>query len=286
MAEDARANRPDQATAEAEAAALPRLPVQAGEDYLRLMERLRETVADRPDDVQGQRLLARNEAALGNFADARAAQERVVALLGDAAAGQDYADLADLMVLGAGGYVSPEAEAALARALERDPTNGAARDYSGLLMIQVGRPDLGFRLWSGLLEQSRPDDPWVGPIASQIRGLAQIAGERNYQMPQLSAAPLPPAPPPGPTTEQVEAAADMTPEERMEMIRGMVTGLSDRLASEGGPPEDWARLIGALGVLGEAEQARAIAEEAEEVFAGNDPALSMIAEARIRAGLD
>jgi cytochrome c-type biogenesis protein CcmH len=286
MAEDARANRPDQATAEAEAAALPRLPVQAGEDYLRLMERLRETVADRPDDVQGQRLLARNEAALGNFADARAAQERVVALLGDAAAGQDYADLADLMVLGAGGYVSPEAEAALARALERDPTNGAARYYSGLLMIQVGRPDLGFRLWSGLLEQSRPDDPWVGPIASQIRGLAQIAGERNYQMPQLSAAPLPPAPPPGPTTEQVEAAADMTPEERMEMIRGMVTGLSDRLASEGGPPEDWARLIGALGVLGEAEQARAIAEEAEEVFAGNDPALSMIAEARIRAGLD
>jgi cytochrome c-type biogenesis protein CcmH len=49
------------------------------------MERLRTTVAERPDDVQGQRLLARNEAALGNYAAARAAQERVVALLGEAA---------------------------------------------------------------------------------------------------------------------------------------------------------------------------------------------------------
>jgi cytochrome c-type biogenesis protein CcmH len=91
---------------------------------------------------------------------------------------------------------------------------------------------------------------------------------------------------PGPTAEQMEAAAEMSPEERMEMIRGMVGGLSDRLATEGGPVEDWARLIGALGVLGEAEQARAIADEAEEVFAGDDLALSMIAEARMRAGLE
>jgi cytochrome c-type biogenesis protein CcmH len=78
----------------------------------------------------------------------------------------------------------------------------------------------------------------------------------------------------------------MSDAERMEMIRGMVEGLSDRLATEGGPPEDWARLIGALGVLGNAEQAAAIADEAEQVFAGNDAALSLIAEARMRAGLN
>jgi cytochrome c-type biogenesis protein CcmH len=84
----------------------------------------------------------------------------------------------------------------------------------------------------------------------------------------------------------MDAAAEMTPEARMEMIQGMVAGLSDRLATEGGPPEDWARLIGALGVLGNTEQAAAIAAEAEQVFAGNDAALSLIAEARTRAGLN
>ena len=58
----------------------------------------------------------------------------------------------------------------------------------------------------------------------------------------------------------------MTDDERTEMIRGMVDGLSDRLATEGGPASDWARLIGALGVLGETERAAAIWNEARDVF--------------------
>ncbi len=281
-AEAARANRPSQATAEAEVAALERLPVEASEEYLALMERLRATVAERPDDIQGQRLLARNEAALGNYVAAREAQARIMELLGDAATAQDHADHADLMVMAAGGYVSPEAEAALSRVLTQDPGNGAARYYTGLLMIQTGRPDLAFEIWDGLLRSSQPTDPWVLPIRAQIRDLAQIAGLTDYAPPDMATAPAAP----GPTVEQMEAAAEMTPEERMGMIRGMVDGLSDRLATEGGPPEDWARLIGALGVLGETAQATAIADEAETVFAGNDAALSMIAEARVRAGLE
>ncbi len=281
-AEAARANRPSQATAEAEVAALERPAVEASEEYLALMERLRATVAERPDDIQGQRLLARNEAALGNYVAAREAQARIMELLGDAATAQDHADHADLMVMAAGGYVSPEAEAALSRVLTQDPGNGAARYYTGLLMIQTGRPDLAFEIWDGLLRSSQPTDPWVLPIRAQIRDLAQIAGLTDYAPPDMATAPAAP----GPTAEQMEAAAEMTPEERMGMIRGMVDGLSDRLATEGGPPEDWARLIGALGVLGETAQATAIADEAETVFAGNDAALSLIAEARVRAGLE
>ena len=60
------------------------------------------------------------------------------------------------------------------------------------------------------------------------------------------------------------------------MIRGMVEGLAERLATEGGAPEEWARLISALGVLGETNRAGAILTEAREVFAGSDAALQMI----------
>ena len=94
------------------------------------------------------------------------------------------------------------------------------------------------------------------------------------------------AAPSGPSAEDIEAASEMTAEERQEMIRGMVGGLSERLATEGGPPEDWARLITALGVLGETTRARAIADEARQVFGDSPEALATVNSARARAGID
>ncbi len=280
-ADEIRANRPAQLDFEADLPPGMRIEVPPLDQQSReLIERLRTLTADRPDDLQGQMLLAQYEARVGDFSAAWQAQERVIALKGDAATAQDYADLADLMVLAAGGYVSPEAERALTEALRRDVRNGPARYYSGLLLAQTGRPDLAFGLWEQLLRDSTPDAPWVPSIRAQIEDLAAEAGVR-FELPPLAEAPVGP----GPTREQVEAAAEMTVEERMEMIRGMVAGLSERLASEGGPPEDWARLIGALGVLGETEQAGAIWAEAQAVFADAPEALEMLASAAARAGL-
>ena len=48
------------------------------------------------------------------------------------------------------------------------------------------------------------------------------------------------------------------------------------LATDGGPPSDWAQLIRALGVLGQAERAAEIGAEAEEAFAANPDALRLI----------
>jgi cytochrome c-type biogenesis protein CcmH len=86
----------------------------------------------------------------------------------------------------------------------------------------------------------------------------------------------------GPSAADIAAASEMSAEDRAEMIRGMVNGLSDRLATDGGPPPDWARLITALGVLGETDRARAIAAEAREVFADDAGALAVIADAEAR----
>lgn len=276
-AEEARSNRPSQATAEAGLEGRIPPAINADPDYLALLERLRGAVTERPDDLQGQILLARNEAAIGNFTAARTAQERVIAIKGPGATASDYADLADLLILAAGGYVSPEAEVALLEALRRDAGNGTALYYSGLLYAQTGRPDRAFLIWRQLLEQSTGHEPWVAPIRTQLPNIAELAGVR-YE--------LPPEPVPrGPTREDIEAAQDMAPEDRAAMIEGMVAGLSARLADEGGPVEDWARLITALGVLGRTDEARSIAEEAETSFASEPGAAALIAEARARAGL-
>jgi cytochrome c-type biogenesis protein CcmH len=77
----------------------------------------------------------------------------------------------------------------------------------------------------------------------------------------------------------------MTPEARQQMIRGMVDQLSGRLATEGGPPEDWARLISSLGVLGDKKQAAAILGEARTTFAASPEVQRLLDEAAQSAGL-
>ncbi len=272
IAEEARSNRPGQEMAEAEAA-LSTPTVQDNSRHAELLERLRATLADRPDDLQGYILLARNEAGVGNFTAARRAQERVLELKGQDVTAADWADYALLLVYAAGGYVSPEAETALSRVLERDPSNGTARYLSGLLYAQTGRPDLAFRIWRPLLEES-PSAPWSAPIRARIEDIARLAGV-EYQPPQLR----------GPTGADMAAASDMAPEERQQMIRGMVEGLAGRLAEEGGPAQDWGRLITALGVLGETDRAGAIYAEARETFSANPEDLALIDDAAERAGI-
>ncbi|MEX5726781.1 cytochrome c-type biogenesis protein CcmH [Rhodovulum iodosum] len=275
-----RENRPSQARAEDEAPPLPGLS-EPDPEHVELVEKLRSAVAERPNDVRGQVLLARNEAALGNFNAAYTAQQRAIELKDGGATAEDYATLADMMVLAAGGYVSPEAEAVLMQALGRDQSNGTALYYWGLMRLQTDRPDLAFRTWRGLLQQSAPGDPWYRPIREQIENLAQMAGVRYTLPPEPDAAP----PLRGPSAEDVEAAQEMTPEQQQEMIRGMVARLSDRLASQGGRPQEWAQLLNALGVLGDTDQAGAIWAEAQQVFAGQPEALETVRQAAVRAGV-
>ncbi len=274
-AEQAYAARPTQA--EAEAAVPARDPVPVDPEFAELIAALRQAVKDRPGDVRGLELLARNEAALGNFVAAKTAQSDVVAAKGAEVTAQDHAALAEITILAAGGVITAEAERALIAALQADPANGTARYYTGLLFAQVGRPDRTLAMWQPLLADSAADAPWTAPIRAQIENVAQAAGV-NFSLPPVAAAP-------GPDAAAIAAAEDMTPEEREAMIGGMVGQLSDRLATEGGPATDWARLITALGVLGEMDRATAILTEAQALFAANPADAAVIEAAGQEAGL-
>ncbi|MWB78521.1 c-type cytochrome biogenesis protein CcmI [Pseudooceanicola sp. 216_PA32_1] len=275
-AKELRDTRPSQADAEQQQPERP--AAELNPEFAGLMDRLRQAVATRPDDLQGNRLLARNEAAIGNFRAAYAAQERVLSLLGDTATDTDYADYGEMLVLAAGGYVSPEAETALRGALSRNPENGPAQYYIGLMMRQTGRPDIAFRLWDRLLRKGPESAPWIPPIRAQIDQAAALAGVQYEQ-------PRPDETLAGPSAADIEAAGDLSAEDRQEMIRGMVSRLSERLSSQGGSAAEWARLIGAYGVLGDTGQARAIRDEALQVFAGREDDLATIRAAAASAGL-
>ncbi|MFT6089064.1 MAG: cytochrome c-type biogenesis protein CcmH [Sulfitobacter sp.] len=282
FAKNLRETRPTQADA---VAGLPEttVGVELSAEYEALLTRLRETVATRPDDVQGQTLLAQNEARVGNFAAAADAQSAVVRLKGADASTEEVVNYAELLIMAAGGYVSPEAEAVLRAVLTRDAENGTASYYWGLMLIQTGRPDQGFRIWDGLLRRGPADAPWIEPILGQIEPVADLAGV-EYTIPDIGPG-IGQGALPGPSKDDIEAAQDMTPAERMEMIGSMVEGLSDRLATQGGPVEDWARLISSLGVLGQTDRAQAIYDNAVEVFADDPAATDIIARAGEKANL-
>jgi cytochrome c-type biogenesis protein CcmH len=278
FAEEVRISRPEQSVAEA---SLPAFvdPENIDGRYKELLGQLRSAVAKRPDDAQGHALLAQQERRIGNFLAAKDAQVRLLKLKAEAATPQELADLGELQVLSAGGYVSPEAEMSLRAALNGDPSNGIARYYVGLMLAQTGRPDQAFRIWDAQLRAGPEDAPWISPILEQIEELAELAGVR-YAIPEIGN-----ASDRGPNAEDIENAQDMTPAERMEMIGGMVSGLSQRLADEGGPARDWARLIASLGVLGEWERAQAIHTNAIEVFAADKDAVELINAAGRKAGV-
>jgi cytochrome c-type biogenesis protein CcmH len=275
MSDELRANRAPQAEMEAEATAARPAPAEPDAEFAKLMDQLRAAVADRPDDQRGLELLAANEARLGNLPAARIAQEQLIRLKGETATAEDHAALAELMIMAAGGLVSAEAESELAQALTLDATNGTARYYYGLMAAQVGRFDRTFGLWEPLLRDSSPDAPWVAPIRAQIADVAARAGI-EYTLPATL---------PGPDADALTAAGEMSEADRQAMVEGMVAQLGERLATEGGTVEEWARLISSLATLDRMEEAAEIYAEALEVFDGSPSQQSFLREAALSAGL-
>ena len=275
---DARiADRPSQADMVATLPPGPKAEVE--QDFLALMAELRAKVDPASStDPRGLELLARNEAALQNYATAEAAQRRLIAVKSVRADAEDHVILASILIEAANGYVSPEAEDAINRALKLDPGNEQARYYAGLILAQGGRYDRAFVIWRPLVEQGAPDAPWMPVLRDNIQKAASLAG-LSYTQPVL---------PPGlrgPTQDDVAAFRDMPPEERQEAIASMVDGLSARLSEQGGSASEWAQLIRALGVLGRQDEAAGNLAEARQIFAGRDADLAEIESAAKDAGL-
>lgn len=280
-AEIAREARPSQAEYEAEMPAP--LPPDIDPQYVELVEQLRAKVEENPNELQGWVLLARNEARLGNLVEAHAAQRQVIELKGNEVTAQDYVAYASMLIQSAGGNVSKEADWALNGALALDPKDPIARYYAGLMHLQTGRPDQTFAFWEPLIRQGPADAPWIPVIRARLEQVAALAGI-HYTLPPNPAMTNPHGEG-GPSVEDMQAAADMTPEEREEMIQGMVEQLGARMAEEGGPPSDWAKLIRAHGVLGNTERAGLIWSEAQRTFS-SEAELAPIREAARSAGVE
>lgn len=247
------APRPDQAEAEAAMAGQQQPPSEPDPEYAAMAKQLEATLADRPNDVQGHKLLANTLMNLGRYAEAWRTYDKVIELSGGTVDADTRGAKAEGMILAAGGYVSPEAEAEIARALQLDPSLPIARYYGGLALGQAGRLDEAIAMWQALRRDSPPDAPYLPWLDRMMADAMQARGGAGGGTGGAGGAG---AAIPGPSTEDIAAAEQLTPEQRAEMVNGMVARLDDRLTRQGGTAQEWVQLIASYATLGRAEEAR------------------------------
>ena len=254
-----------------------------------LVARLRE----QPDNLDGWLLLGRSYIVLGRHSEAvRAYREAAGLAPGDATV---QSRLGESMVMAAEGFVTPAAREFFAVALGVEPRDPAARYYLALAAAQDGDLQAAFDGWRALAVDASADSPWLGDVRERLIGLAGELGlDADDALAGIAAGPATvQAAGRGPSQEDLEAAAEMTPAQRQAMIRGMVEGLAARLEENPNDPEGWLRLAQSYEVLGEpgkAAEARARARaqtaSAAPAAAPRGPSQDDIAAAAEMAAVD
>jgi len=214
-------------------------------------------LARNPEDGRGWEVLAPVYMRLGRFDEAVTARRNALRLLGTTTARE--ADVGEALTAQANGIVTDEAKAAFERALVLDGENVRARFFVGLAAEQDGRRSDAAGIWRDILAKAPPGAPWIEFVQ---RSLARLddASSASADRGGANAAP-------GPTEQDMAAAAELTPEQRQSFVRGMVQRLADRLKQDGSDVDGWLRLVRAYTVLGDRDKARAAASDARRALA-------------------
>ncbi|HUA56178.1 MAG TPA: c-type cytochrome biogenesis protein CcmI, partial [Candidatus Sulfotelmatobacter sp.] len=232
-------------------------------EFVRLVEQLQAKLKDNPRDIDGWILLARSLRTLDRLPEAAEAFMRALALSGGSP--EIAAAYGELLIEIAQGTVTPEALDLFHQALARDPTEPRARFYVGLAKAQSGDTKAAIDDWSAMLRDAPPDAPYIAAVRQQIAETAQSAG---LPAPAIASGPPPaesgPSPQGGPSAADMAAAANMSPEDRQKMIRGMVDGLAARLKTQPDDVGGWLRLARAYSVLGEPDRAKDALDQAAQ----------------------
>jgi cytochrome c-type biogenesis protein CcmH len=203
-----------------------------------------------PSDVQGWLLYGRTMAALNRWSAAVDAYRHAMTLGQD---GPDVtADYAEMLVMEAGGTVTPAAETAFETVLKDDPKSGIARYYLAIAAGQAGEPAKTIAMLQGLLADMPSDSPLRGEIGRRIGEAARSAG---VPVPELAKGTPSAATSAGPDANDVAAAANMSDDQRQAMIRSMVDRLAAKQEADPTNLDGWLQLGRAYAVLHETDKA-------------------------------
>ncbi len=231
---------------------------ETSNDWEALIARVEQQMEKNPDDVEGWQLLVPNYLNMGRFGDAARAMGQIARIKGPSA--ELYANMAEAFVFENKGLMTAQSVAIVQAALKIDAKEPKALYYAALGLAQEGKTADARVAFQNLLALSPPTAPWRKTVEQEIAKLAP-----NAAAPQIS-------------TEQMQGAAGLAPQDRMAMIRSMVDGLDEKLQSNPNDIEGWLRLIRARTVLKEDDKAASALSTARITFATKPDQLKFLDE--------
>ena len=245
---------------------------------------LEQRLQENPNDVEGWILLARSYAGIGNMAKAAEAYGRAVPLTDRHP--MLLADWAEARLNAQQGRFTEAVSNDFIEARQKDPSLPKPWFYLGVDMAMGGNFKDAVQTWTDLLLIAPGNPQFRQALTVQINKAAAEGGidvasvvpsdmakqiAAQIQSSQAADAPVtaaaPPVAAPGPTQEDVQAAQDMSTEDRSAFIRSMVERLANRLEENPNDPDGWERLIRAYEVLGETEKATVARQKFESIKA-------------------
>jgi len=235
---------------------------------------LRQHVASHPDDAEAWLALARLALDQQRLQEALDGFSRTLAL--GKTAPDIYADYGRALILFHDGDVSDDTKAVFQKALALNPKEPTARFFLALGKAQQG--DLAGALtdWVALEKDSPADAPYRQSLSENIDKAARQLGKDPATLPGRepghqgggapaddAATPNAPAGPAGgnqagagPNGQDMQQAAQMSPQERAAFIQSMVDRLAERLKQQPEDLEGWLKLARAYSVLNRYDDAR------------------------------
>lgn len=154
-----------------------------------------------------------------------------------------------------GGMVVPAASKVFQKVLKLEPDYPSAHFYLGLAQKQAGNKEDARSIWQGLLDRSAPDAPWAIAVKRQISGLNPA--------PRLSG---------GPTSDDIRAVQNMSPEEQAAFIESMLERLRAKLKENPSDAKGWIMLARSEEQRGNIKAAIEVLEEAVASVSDEDRA--------------
>lgn len=241
------------------------------------IEELERQSSSNPEDSGAWRNLGRAYFDAGRFDDAVNAYIRAAQATPNLAA--IWSALGEARVMAS--KTDPMPEEALAdfkQAIAIDPTDHRARYFLAVNRDLGGDHRGAISDWLALLADTPPGAPWeqdlrrtiyqVGRInnvavAERISSVKQPAGAAPSQDNLVAGQAIP-----GPTAQDLRAAASIPPSQQREMAQGMVARLEARLRSNPADVDGWAMLMRSRITLGEPGKASAALAEATRTNPG------------------
>lgn len=238
-----------------------------------LVAQVEARLREHPQDGRGWEVIAPVYMRQRRFGDAADAFGKSLRILGETP--ERLSDYGNALVLANDGLVTEAARKVLQRSVSLDAGRMRAWFWLAVSHEQDGDAGKAVAAWRDLLSRSDDNAPWRNAVEERLAALEKQHavksgdGDAIPSSGQADGGALK-----GPSREEIAAAREMSASDRAAMIGQMVAGLSERLRSEGGQPEEWKRLVRSYAVLGKTDEAIKALADARVAFEGRAEILS------------